>query len=149
MLLSTQIFSCFEHLSGLYDFFHSTFMMCLWLSHCGGVLLDQILYSVHTDWLISVHMHVILSHEHLWVTLLLTLNTYEGYISIHYRNQVLRHWQFGDIYQVPSGPGRWRRYFMARKKVDTRLEQGRPGRDYRVSYGNLNVRPLVQYFYIL
>ena len=35
---------------------------------------------------------------------------------------------------------------MARKKVETRLEQGRSGRDYRVSSGHLNMRPLVQYF---
>ena len=58
------------------------------------------------------------------------VNVLVVYIS---RQQVLHRWQFGDVCQVPDGPGRWRRYFLARRRVEASIEQGRPTRDYRVS----------------
>lgn len=48
------------------------------------------------------------------------------------RQHCLQRWTFCDVLQVPEGPQRWRRYFMARRVVESRLDRGRPGRDYRV-----------------
>ena len=33
---------------------------------------------------------------------------------------------------MEEGPGRWRRYFYARARIDANIDQGRPGFDYRV-----------------
>ena len=48
------------------------------------------------------------------------------------RHHCLRRWTFCDVLQVAEGLHRWQRYFAARRKVEARMEQGRPGRDYRV-----------------
>ena len=49
------------------------------------------------------------------------------------RRHCLSRWTFCDILQISEGPQRWQRYFQARRKVEARIDQGRPGRDYRVS----------------
>ena len=37
--------------------------------------------------------------------------------------------------QISAGVQRWRRYFVARRGVEARMETGRPLRDYRVRGG--------------
>ena len=49
-----------------------------------------------------------------------------------FRAHALQRWTFCDITQVAEGPGRWRRYFYARARIDANIDQGRPGFDYRV-----------------
>ena len=52
--------------------------------------------------------------------------------SLSLRWHSLERWVFCDVRQVAEGPRRWQRYFSARRKVEARQEQGRPGRDYKV-----------------
>lgn len=49
-----------------------------------------------------------------------------------WRGHCLHRWQFCDIHQISDGSQRWRRYFFARIKVEKRMDEGRPIRDYRV-----------------
>ena len=48
------------------------------------------------------------------------------------RRHCLFRWTFCDVLQISEGPQRWRRYFLARRKIEARLDQGKPGRDYKV-----------------
>ena len=53
----------------------------------------------------------------------------------HYfsRRHCLSRWVFCDVHQIPEGAQRWKRYFIARRTIEARLDTGRPGRDYKVS----------------
>ena len=48
------------------------------------------------------------------------------------RQHSLSRWLFCDVLQISEGPQRWMRYFLARRRVEARIDTGRPGRDYRV-----------------
>jgi hypothetical protein len=41
-------------------------------------------------------------------------------------------WAFCDIQQIKSSSNRWYCYFTARRRVEHRMDTGRPTRDYRV-----------------
>lgn len=45
----------------------------------------------------------------------------------------MRRWAFCDIRQVKGEDSRWLRYYMSRRKVENRMDQGRPTKDYRVN----------------
>ena len=52
--------------------------------------------------------------------------------SYFFRRHCLSRWTFCDILQIEEGPGRWRKYFFQRRKVDASLDTGRPVRDFKV-----------------
>ena len=54
-------------------------------------------------------------------------------ILYFFREHSLNQWQFCNIKQVSEGPQRWLRYFRARRRVEKRMDTGRPLKDYRVS----------------
>ena len=98
---------------------------------------------MHTLALLSIFHFLVpplLSHKH-WKFLCIKLYHWVIYsrhnIAWSYftfsRHHCLRRWTFCDVLQVAEGPRRWERYFAARRKVEARMEQGRPGRDYRVT----------------
>lgn len=58
--------------------------------------------------------------------------TIYGYYILLFRGHCLSRWAFCDINQIQDGGQRWRRYYAARRRVENRMDQGRPRRDYRV-----------------
>ena len=44
---------------------------------------------------------------------------------------------FCDVQQISEGPQRWQRYFTARRRVEARMDTGKPLRDYRVRGGGV------------
>lgn len=39
---------------------------------------------------------------------------------------------FCNVHQISEGPQRWQRYFLARRRVEAKMDTGKPLRDYRV-----------------
>ncbi len=60
---------------------------------------------------------------------------YDIILFPYYRQHSLCRWLFCDILQISAGPNRWRRYFLARRRVEVNLNRGRPIRDYKVGVG--------------